>query len=186
MVTLTALWIPIVLSAVIVFIASSIMHMVLPYHKSDYRKLPNEDKALNGLRGEALAPGTYHFPHCASHKDMNSPEYVDKLKRGPVGLVTIMPSGPINMGKHLGLWFAFCLAISFMTAYLTGRTVPVGATYLAVFRVAGTAAFLGYAASHLSDSIWKGQLWSTTIKHVFDGLIYACLTAGTFGWQWPR
>ena len=186
MVTLTALWIPIVLSAVIVFIASSIMHMVLPYHKSDYRKLPNEDKALDGLRSDDLKPGTYHFPHCADMKQMGSPEMLEKLKRGPVGLLTIMPSGPMNMGKYLGQWFAFCLTISFMTAYLTGRTVPTGATYLAVFRVAGTAAFLGYAASHLSDSIWKGQLWSTTFKHMFDGLVYACLTAGTFGWQWPR
>ena len=186
MVFLTALWIPILVSAVIVFVASSVIHMALPYHKSDYRKLPNEDKAMDALRSESLAPGTYHFPHCGDHKQMNAPEFVDKLKRGPVGLLTIMPTGPINMGKHLGSWFIFCVVISAMTAYLTGRTVAMGAPYLVVFRVAGTAAFLGYGAAHLSDSIWKGQLWSTTFKHVFDGLIYACLTAGTFGWLWPR
>ncbi len=186
MVFLTALWIPIVLSAVIVFVASSIIHMVLPYHKSDYRKLPNEDKVLDAMRSETLSPGTYHFPHCADHSQMNAPEFVEKLKRGPVGLLTIMPSGPINMFRHLGLWFDYCLVISLVVAYLTGRTVPVGAPYLTVFRVAGTAAFLGYAASHLSDSIWKGQLWSATFKHVFDGLVYASLTAGVFGWLWPR
>ncbi len=186
MVSLTALWIPILLSAVIVFIASSIIHMALPYHKSDYRKLPAEDKVLDAMRSESLAPGTYHFPHCADMKQLGSPEMLEKFKRGPVGLLTIMPSGPMNMGKYLGSWFIFCLLISAMTAYLTGRTVAPGAPYLAVFRVAGTAAFLGYAAAHASDSIWKGQLWSTTFKHIFDGLVYALLTAGTFGWLWPR
>jgi len=33
MVPLTSLWAPILLSAVIVFVASSIMHMVLPFHR---------------------------------------------------------------------------------------------------------------------------------------------------------
>ncbi len=186
MVFLPELWLPILLSAVIVFIASSIIHMVLPYHKSDYRKLPNEEKALDGLRSDDLTPGTYHFPYCADMKQMKSPEMMDKYKKGPIGLLTVMPSGPMNMGKYLGQWFVFCLLISFMTAYLAGRTVAMGAPYLSVFRVAGTAAFLGYGAAHLSDSIWKGQLWSTTAKHVFDGLVYALLTAGTFGWLWPR
>ncbi len=186
MVSLTELWLPILLSAVIVFAASSVIHMVLPYHKSDYRKLPNEDKTLDALRSESLTPGTYHFPHCADMKLMKSPEMMDKYKKGPIGLLTVMPSGPVNMGKYLGQWFGFCLVISIVAAYLAGRTLAMGAPYLTVFRVAGTAAFLGYAVSHLSDSIWKGQLWSSTAKHVFDGLVYALLTAGTFGWLWPR
>jgi hypothetical protein len=187
MVSLTALWLPILLSAVIVFVASSILHMVLPYHKSDYKKLPNETLLSEAMRAEGgLVPGTYHFPHCADHKQMKSPEMMDKYKKGPIGLLTILPSGPPNMGKYLGTWFVYCVAISFVVAYLTGRTLVAGAPYLAVFRVAGTAAFLGYAGGHAADSIWKGQPWSTTAKHIFDGLVYALLTGGTFGWLWPR
>jgi len=187
MVSLTALWLPIVLSAVFVFVASSIIHMLLPYHKSDYSKLPNEEKVMDALRAEGLAPGRlYHFPHLASHKEMGTPEAQEKFKKGPVGLLTILPSGVPSMGSFLGKWFVYCLAIGFVTAYLTGRTLAPGAPYLAVFRVAGTAAFLGYAGAHAADSIWKGQAWSTTFKHIFDGLVYALLTAGTFGWQWPR
>lgn len=186
MVYLTALWIPIVLSAVVVFVASSIMHMVLPYHKSDYKKLPSEDSLLEALRRASLPPGTYFFPHCGEMKEMKSPAMMEKFKKGPVGLMTVMPSGPPAMSKGLVMWFVYCLAISFFVAYLTGRTVSAGAEYLAVFRVAGTAGFLAYAAAHATDSIWKGQAWATTIKFLFDGLVYGLLTAGVFGWLWPR
>jgi hypothetical protein len=185
MVALTALWIPIVLAAVIVFIASSIMHMVLPYHKSDYRKLPDEDKVMAALRAADVTRGLYHFPFC-THKEMKSPEMQEKFKQGPVGFVTVFPSGPVNMGKFLGLWFVYCLIIGFVTAYLTGRTVPQGAHYLAVFRVAGTVAFMAYGLGGLSNGIWKGQPWGMVLKECFDGLIYGALTAGTFGWLWPR
>ncbi len=125
MVSLTALWLPILLSAVIVFIASSIIHMVLPYHRSDYRQLPDEDKLLATLRAAGLKPGLYHFPFC-TRKDMT------------------------------------------------------------VFHVAGTAAFLAYCLGPLVNGIWKGQPWSVVLKESFDGLIYSLLTAGTFGWLWPR
>ena len=185
MVSLTVLWLPIVLSAVIVFVASSIMHMLLPYHKSDYRQLPDEDKLLAVLRAAGLKPGLYHFPYC-SHKDMKSPAVMEKFKQGPVGMLTLFPSGPPAMPKFLGMWFAYCLVIGFFVAYLTGRTVAPGANYLAVFRVAGTAAFLAYGLGNLSNGIWKGQPWGVTLKEVIDGLVYALLTAGTFGWLWPR
>jgi len=185
MVSLTALWLSIVLSAVIVFVASSIMHMLLPYHKSDYRQLPDEDKLLAVLRGAGLKPGLYHFPYC-SHKDMKSPAVMEKFKQGPVGMLTLFPSGPPAMPKFLGMWFAYCLVIGFFVAYLTGRTVAPGANYLAVFRVAGTAAFLAYGLGNLSNGIWKGQPWGVTLKEVIDGLVYALLTAGTFACFWPR
>ena len=186
MVSLPALWLPIVLSAVIVFIASSIIHMVLPIHKSDYRKLPDEEKVMEALRSVGVTPGpAYHFPHC-THKEMKSPEMTEKFKKGPVGFLTLLPSGPVNMGKFLGLWFLYCLLVAVFTAYLTGRTVAPGTVYLAVFRVAGTVAFMGYGLGHFVDSVWKGQTWGVTFKHMFDGLVYALLTAGTFGWLWPR
>ncbi|MGH9556032.1 MAG: hypothetical protein ACRD2Y_09460, partial [Terriglobales bacterium] len=112
MISLTTLWLPIVLSAVAVFIASSIIHMALPYHKSDYSKLPSEEKVMDALRAEGLAPGRlYHFPHCASHKEMGSPEMQEKYKKGPIGLLTILPSGVPAMGSFLAKWFLYCVAI---------------------------------------------------------------------------
>jgi hypothetical protein len=186
MVYVTDLWLPIVLSAVAVFVVSFVVHMMLPYHKSDYKKLPNEDIVTEALRKAAPAPGTYFFPHCGSHKEMNSPEVVEKFKRGPVGLMTVMPSGMPVLAKHLIQWFLYSLAVSVFVAYLTGRTVAPGAEYLAVFRVAGTAGFLAYAVGHVHASIWKGEAWGTTLKFLFDGLLYGLFTAGVFGWLWPR
>jgi hypothetical protein len=186
---LAALWLPILLSAVIVFIASSIMHMVLPYHKSDYRQLPDEDKLLATLRPAGLQRGVYVFPFC-THQNMKSPEIQEKYKQGPVGILTVFPSGPPVMPKFLGLWFAYSLIISVVVAYLTAHAHPLvlahGAPFRPVFRVAGTAAFLAYGLANLSNGIWKGQPWGNVIKEVVDGLVYALLTAGTFGWLWPH
>jgi len=186
MVPITALWLPILLAAVIVFIASSIMHIALPIHKSDYRKLPEEEKVMDALRATGATPGRLYFFPFTTHKEMKSPEMVEKFKRGPIGLLTVLPSGPPAIGKNMVQWFIYCLVVGVFVAYLTGRTLSPGTHYLAVFRVAGTTAFLGYALALIQDSIWKGQTWGITFKHLFDGLIYGLLTAGTFGWLWPR
>ena len=185
MVSLTALWLPILLSTVAVFIASSIIHMVLPHHRTDYKKLPDEEKTLAALREVRLAPGNYFFPMSDDPKDMRSPELLEKYNQGPVGLMAIWPSGPPAMGKLLGQWSIFCLVMSFFVAYLASRTLLAGTDYLSVFRVVGTVAFLGYAGCESTDSIWRGQAWSTTVKNVIDGLVYALVTAGIFGWLWP-
>jgi hypothetical protein len=186
MVSLTALWLPILLSAVIVFVASFILHMLLPFHRSDYRKLPDEEKVLDSLRTAGVTPGrVYIFPHC-DHKNMKAPETQEKFKRGPVGHLTIIPSGPPAMPKFLGQWFVNLLVVGVFAAYLTSRTRPAGTDYLEVFRVAGCSAFMGYSLGLIQDSIWRGQTWGVTFKHLLDGLIYALLTAGTFGWLWPK
>jgi hypothetical protein len=185
MVSLTTLWLPIVLSAVIVFIVSSIMHTVLKYHHKDINRLPDEDKVTAMLRAGNLKQGLYMFPYCDA-KQMKSPEMQEKYKQGPIGMMTIFPSGPPNMLKFLGLWFGYCLVIGFFCAYVAGHTIPAGSHYLVVFRVVGTIAFMAYGLGHLSNGIWKGQPWSATMKELIDGLIYGLLTAGTFGWLWPR
>src|SRR5882762_7107825 len=186
MTSLAALWLPILLSSVIVFVASSIVHMALPWHKSDYPPMPNEDKVMEALRPFAIPPGDYMVPRAASTKEMSSPEFVDKLKKGPVLVVTVFPSGQWTMGRNLALWFVFTVVVGTFAAYVTGRALPVGANYLSVFRFIGVMAFVGYSMALWEMSIWYRRAWSTTIKSTCDGLIYACLTAGTFGWLWPH
>lgn len=185
-VPLHTLWLPILLSAVIVFVASSILHMLLPIHKSDYRKLPDEDRVLDAMRTAGVTPGReFRFPFC-SMKEMKEPAMQDKFKRGPVGSLTIFPSGPMAMGKYLGQWFLYCIVVSIFAAYLTSRTRPVGTDYLEVFRVAGCSSFMAYSLGLVQNAIWRGETWGVTFKHILDGLIYGLLTAGTFGWLWPR
>jgi hypothetical protein len=180
------LWLPLLVSSVIVYVASSIIHMALPWHKSDYPRIPSEDKVMESLRPLAIPPGDYMVPRPASHKDMRTPEFMEKLKQGPVMVVTVIPNGPFSMGRNLSLWFVYILVTGFFAAYVAGRALPHGTPYLHVFRFVGATAFVGYALALWQMSIWYRRAWSTTIKSTFDGLIYAGLTAGTFGWLWPK
>lgn len=183
---LSALWLPILLSAVLVFVASSIIHMALPWHKADYSKVPNEDKLMDALRPLAIPPGDYMVPRPSSMSDMKSPEFVDKMTKGPVMILTVIPNGPVAMGKNLVLWFLYSLAVGIFTGYVAGRALPVGTHYLQVFRLAGVMAFVGYSLAFWQMSIWYRRSWTTTIKYTLDGLLYGLLTAGAFGWLWPR
>jgi len=186
MTALSALLVPIVLSAVIVFVASSIIHMVLPWHKSDYPKLPNEDRVRDALRPLAIPPGDYMVPRASSMQDMKSPEFMAKMKEGPVMVVTVMPNGPWTMGKNLAQWFVYSVAVGVFAAYVAGIALPPGAPYLRVFQLVGVSAFMGYALALWQLSIWYRRDWMTTIKSNVDGLVYGLLTAGTFGWLWPH
>jgi hypothetical protein len=183
---LSALWLPILLSSVIVFAASSLIHMVLPWHKSDYPKMPNEDRVMDALRPFAIPPGDYMVPRPSNMEDMRTPAFQEKMKKGPVFMVTVMPNGPGAMGKSFGLWFVFSIVVGVFAAYVAGRALPPGAEYLRVFRFAGVTAFIAYSLALWPMSIWYRRAWTTTIKGTVDGLIYALLTAGTFGWLWPR
>ncbi len=185
MVPVTSLLIPILLSAVFVFVASSVIHMVLGYHKNDFRAVPNEDAALEALRQMKLPPGDYCAPYAGSMEAMKSPAFAEKIARGPVVMMTVKAGGSMNMGAQLSQWFLYSVVIAVFTAYVTGRVLTADAHYLQVFRVAGTTTFLGYTMALPQFSIWYARNWGTTLRSMFDGLIYALLTAGTFGWLWP-
>ena len=186
MVSVMSLWIPILLSAVIVFVASSIIHMVMTYHRTDFRKLPNEDEVMAALLPFDIAPGDYLMPCAGSMKAMKDPAFVEKMKAGPVAHMTLMPSGQISIGSNLVLWFFYSVLVSVIAAYVAGSALAPGASYLAVFRIVGSVAFAGYSLALLQNSIWYKRNWGTTLKQMFDGLVYGLLTAGTFGWLWPR
>jgi hypothetical protein len=186
MVPIHTLWLPILLSAVIVFVASSVIHMVFRYHSTDYRKLPDEDGVADALRKFNIPAGEYFLPHASSMKEMNSPEHQEKIKRGPGAMLTIWPGGKPSMTKNLVQWFVYSLVVGVFAAYVAGRALQPGAYYLAVFRFVGVTAFASYTIAGWQQSIWWKRSWLTTFKNTFDGLVYALLTAGTFGWLWPR
>ena len=186
MVSLTQLWIPILMSGVLVFIASSLIHMVFKWHNADYNALSNEDEVRAAVTRGNPAPGQYVIPHCADMKQMGSPEMTKKFTEGPVAMLVLKASGPPAMGAALGQWFAFVIAISFSAAYIASRTLAAGTDYLQVFRVVGAVTFLAYAAGSFPAAIWMGKPWGSAAKEMLDGLIFALLTAGTFGWLWPH
>ena len=186
MVSVISLGIPIVASAVIVFVASSILHMVVPFHRNDLKRLPAEDEIMDALRTFNIPPGDYVAPRPDSPKDMGKPEFTAKVTRGPLVLMTIAPGGSDSMAKNLFLWFLYSVVVSLFASYVAGRALGPGAAYLAVFRFVGTTAFMGYSLALAQHSIWYRRDWGTTLKSMVDGLVYGLLTAGTFGWLWPR
>ncbi len=187
MVGILSLWLPILIATVLVFVASSIIHMFLPYHRTDFAGVPNEDRLMEAMRGLDLAPGDYAIPHSGGDPEvLKSDAFREKARQGPVAFMTVFPPGdPFGMGAQLAQWFVYLLVVSVLTAYITGRALGPGAEYLDVFRFAGTTAFIAYAAGLWQRSIWYRLKWSTTLKSSFDGLVFGLLTAGVFGWLWP-
>ena len=185
MVSLSELWLPILLSAVVVFLASWLIHMILPHHRSDYGKVPKEDEVMAALRTFNIPPGDYWMPRPANMADMKTPAFVEKQQKGPVVWMTVMPPGDF-MGTALGQWFVYCLVVSLFAAYLTSRALDRGAPYLEVSQMASTTAFVGYGLALWQNSIWYRRKWSTTLKSNLDSIVYGFLTGGVIGWLWPR
>jgi hypothetical protein len=180
---LAELWLPILLSAVAVFVLSALFHTVVPFHNREWSGLANEDAIADAMRAAAPTPGLYMLPFTAPGQ-MNSPEWQAKMARGPVAFLTVMPNGMRGMGPMLGLSFVHNLIVAVFVAYVASHTVAAGADYLAVFRVTGTVAFMAYALGQMPDSVWFGRPWKSYGLIVMDALVYALVTAGIFGWRW--
>ena len=183
MVSLADLWLPILLSAVLVFVASSIIHMALRWHSSDFKRFPNENGVMDALRPFNLPPADYVAPLPESMAHMNSPEFKAKQARGPSFTLTMLVS--TSIGRNLVKWFLYSILIAVFAAYVASLTLPAGAPYMIVFRVTSTVTFAAYALALWQNWIWYSRSLGYTVRTTIDGLIYALLTGGAFGWLWP-
>ncbi|MCH8962238.1 MAG: hypothetical protein IH820_13200 [Bacteroidetes bacterium] len=182
-VSLIALWLPIIVAAVIVFIAGFILNTVLPHHRTDFARLPDEDKVREATQG--LAQGQYIYPYASTPAEMKDPALIEKAKAGPVGMLVVWPNGAGPTPKQLITHFVYVLVISLFAGYIGSASLEAGTEYLKIFQVVGASAFLAYAGAVPLFSIWYHMTWSFTVKELIDGLVYALLTAGVFGWLWP-
>ena len=185
MVSLASLWLPILVAAIGVFIASSIIHMATPWHHGDFTSMPDQGRVLDALRSFSLRPGDYVVPHPRSRQEAASAEFTELAKRGPVVMMTVLP-GQVVIAKNLALWFVYCLVVALCAAYIAGAALPPGAATKKVFQFAGATAFIGFALGLWQQSIWYNRSWVTTLKSTIDGLVYGVVTAGVFAWLWPR
>lgn len=186
MVALTQLVLPILLSAVLVFVCSSLIHMVIKWHNKDYGKLSNEDAVRAAINSGSPAPGQYVIPWAMEAKDCNTPEFQKKFTEGPVAVLYLKQPGPMKMGPTLVGWFLFNIVVSLFAGYVASAALGPGTPYPKVFQVVGTAGFMVYALGGVPSAIWMGKPWAVVFKEVVDGLIYGCVMAGTFGWLWPK
>lgn len=183
MVSLSALWLPILLAALLVWVASFVVWAVLPHHRSDYAAFSDEEAVRRAMGG--IPPGQYNIPHVPSRAALADPEFRRRFEEGPVGFFTAMPAGVPSTRRNLALYAVYCLAVTVLVGYLTGRALPPGAAYLEVFRIAAVAAWLGFGWAVVSDAVWFGRPWKAVGKHLADSLLYGLLVGGAFGSLWP-
>jgi hypothetical protein len=185
-ISLAQLWLPVVLAAVLIFVASSLIHMVFKWHNREYRPLSNEEAVRAAIRAGAPAPGQYALPHVVDMKDMKLPQVQQKFSEGPVAFLTVRPSGAIKMGKPLVLWFVYTLVVTLIAAYVAAKSLPAQASAAQILRVTSLIPFLAYVGGSIQHGIWMGKPWSSVAKEVLDGAIYAAITSLTLLSLWPR
>ena len=178
--TIMTLWLPIIVAAVVAFIAGSVIWMFMPWHKTEWKKTPDEEAVRAALK--SASPGRYTVPNVRDPSEFKDPDVQKKLIDGPQGFITIVPSGMPTMGGKLVLMFVYNIIVAIFCAYFVSRTLAPGADYLAVFRISGTVAFVAYGMAYIQESVWFGRPWSSTAMTFLDALIYGLLTGGVFGW----
>jgi hypothetical protein len=187
MVPLTSLLVPILLGAVLVFVVSAIFHMMLPFHRADWKALPGEAEVGDVMRRFNIPPGDYMMPHHTGGPEaMKDPAFVEKMTKGPIAVMTVFPSGPPTMGPQLAMWFVYCAVVSLFAGYVASRALGPGARYLDVSQIASTVAFVGFNLALWQNSIWYRRAWRTTFLYTVEGIIYGLLVGGAFGWLWPK
>ena len=184
-VTILQLWMPILVGALLAWIASALIHVVVKYHNSDYKKLPNEDEVSAAIRSGSPGVGVYVMPFCIEMSDMQDEAMQQKYADGPVAFLTVFPNGMPNMGKLMAQQISYFVLGCLLISYCASLTLAPGTEYLTVFRVVSTMGFLTFGWAVIPFSIWYGHPWSTTAKYLLDALIYGMVVAGTFAWLWP-
>ena len=183
---LPALWLPILLSAVVVFVISSLIHMVLKWHAPDYRGFSNEDAVRDAMRAGNPTPGHYVVPYCKDMKEMAGEAMLKKYREGPIGHISLAPNGAPNMGKLLGLWFLWSLAVAVVGAYLAARVYGLDHGHArAAAKLFGAVAFIAHGFGTVTESIWMARSWSTSMKYMLDAALYAIGSGLVFYWLWP-
>ena len=180
-----SLWLAVVASAVAVWILSAVLHMVLKYHRADYKPLADEAAVGDALRKAAPAPGLYMMPYCTDGSQMKDPAVIKKFEDGPIAMVTVMRNGRPAMGKNLLQWLLYCFLASFVAAYVARHTLHPGDDGLLVMRITGAVAFAAYAFGNLQSSIWAGVPWSNAVRGLIDSVVYSVATGFVFRWLWP-
>ena len=183
---LLSLWLPILLSAVVVFVISSLIHMVVKWHAGDYGTFANEDAVRAAIRAGNPAPGRYVVPFCKEMKDMGGEAMKQKYQEGPVGHVTLLPNAMPNMGKYLGQWFVWTLVVAVVAAYLAAKVFGLDHAHAcAAAKLVGAVSFIAHGFGTVSESIWTGRPWFQSVKYLLDAALYAVGSGLVFYWLWP-
>jgi hypothetical protein len=178
------LWLPVVLSAAVCFVLSAASHMLLPWRRNEWGRITDFTALQSAIRG--LAPGIYAFPAAPDQRQQLTPEWKDRWAKGPSGWLTIAHPGAMSIGRSMALSLLVYLLVGFMDAYVAAHALGSAPHYRAVFRIVGTVGFMSYAVGTVFSSIWNDRPWRVYLSDLVDALVLALVTAGIFGWLWPR
>jgi hypothetical protein len=184
-VSILELWLAILLSGLFSWIASAIIHMVIKYHNTDYKRLNDEGAVSDSLSKSGDKVGLYTLPHCADFNEMNDPAVQARFKKGPVAIVTIFENGLPPMGKLLSFQLLYFIVGSLFVGYIGSISLTSAASSLEIFQLLFVSGFICYGWASIPYSIWFGHPWSVTLKYLIDASIYSAVTAATFCWLWP-
>ena len=182
--TVTDLWLPILVATLAGFFLSFLMWAVLPHHMGDVKFSPDQDKLMDFVRTSKIEPGVYVFPNCAERKDYKQPENIDKFNAGPWGTLSVWASKP-NMVRNMALTVLYFFLVTLLVAYITGQARGPGSDFLAVFQIAATGAILAHVLGGAPGGIWFGKRPRYFLTDAIDGLVYALATGAIFAFMWP-
>lgn len=184
MTSLTALWLPILLSAFVCFMGSFVFWAATPWHKPDVKPVPDPAAADSAIGGLNLPAGHYMIPCAKDPAEMKSEAFQERYKRGPWATINVMPAQP-NMGKNLIMTYIVMLVISAGIAYLAASVLMPGTATMKVFQVTCTAGVLSYTFGGMVNGIWFAKPSGWVVRDIIDAAVYAVLTGVVFAWLWP-
>jgi len=177
------LWLPILVATVVLFFASFLAWVVLPHHKPDVRRWPDEDALLEFMRRSGAEPGEYMFP-LIDDKDMKQDWAQQRYAAGPWGVINLWGGQP-NTALNLLKTVLFFLVVSFFVAYVGAAALPPGASFGEVFRIVGVTALLAHTAGGVCREIWFTRPLRAKLMDFIDGVAFGLLTGLVFALLWP-
>ncbi|MBX3390079.1 MAG: hypothetical protein KF691_11585 [Phycisphaeraceae bacterium] len=181
---LTACWLAIIATPVALWFYGALAWMALPHHKRDLKKLPDDNKVIEFVRGLGLQPGVYSYPNM--HCEGEDRERIKKLwETGPMGILSVWSK--VSMGRNMLLTFIVELIAAFLIAYVgVAAGFGRGEPFAKVFQVLGTVGILTFTVGSLPGAIWFQANKSAVVSGIIDGVIMGLITGAIMAWLWPK
>ena len=126
--------------------------MVLPWHRSDYPKVPNEDKVLDALRPFAIPPGDYMMPRSDESRGNADAGVRRKDEGGPGDRDDGVAERPVRDGPESRPVVRLLPSSSGSSRRTSpGARCRPGRRTSQVFRFVGATAFIGLRARAVAD-----------------------------------
>jgi hypothetical protein len=163
-----------VLGGILMFIWTSIAHMVLPLGKAGIKEIPNEQAVLSAMQNNIGAKSSlYHFPGFGLGPNPTREERNEAMKhmgemyaKNPSGLLMYhAPGRPLTIGRCFGIEFATELIEAILAVFLLAQTRL--ATFGARVGFVTVTGILAAIATNVSYWNWYGFPGIYTVSYMF-------------------